>query len=91
MYIARVRASGRIVAFKEIKHDDSGIVQVAVREVTLLRGLNHPNIIELLDVLYASSKVTLVFEYVPHDLYRVISNLPPGRVLDPFIVKSFMR
>jgi serine/threonine protein kinase len=46
--------------------------------VAILRGLNHPNIIKLLDVLYASSKVTLVFEYIPFDLNKVIEDLPPG-------------
>jgi negative regulator of PHO system len=67
------------VAFKEIKYDrHTGITQEALREVTILRGLNHPNIIKLLDVLYASSKVTLVFEYIPHDLGKVIGDLPRG-------------
>ena len=46
--------------------------------LAILRGLKHPNIIELLDVLYASSKVTLVFEYIPRDLNKVIEDLPPG-------------
>ena len=65
--------------FKEIKNDShTGITQEAVREVAILRGLKHPNIIELLDVLYASSKVTLVFEYIPRDLNKVIEDLPPG-------------
>jgi serine/threonine protein kinase len=42
-------------------------------------------------VLYASAKVTLVFEYVPHDLNKVISSLPKGEVIHPVVVKSFMR
>ena len=69
VYLALVKSTGVTVAFKEIKYDrETGITQEALREVTILRGLNHPNIIKLLDVLYASSKVTLVFEYIPYDL-----------------------
>jgi cyclin-dependent kinase len=65
--------------FKEIKNDShTGITQETVREVAILKGFKHPNIIELLDVLYASSKVTLVFEYIPRDLNKVIEDLPPG-------------
>lgn len=77
VYLAKEKSTGRIVAFKEIKYErDTAISQEALREVAILRGLRHPNIIELLEVLYASSKVTLVFEYVPHDLNKVISDLP---------------
>lgn len=92
VYLAKEKSTGRIVAFKEIKYDrDTAISQEALREVAILRGLRHPNIIELLDVLYASSKVTLVFEYVPHDLNKVISDLPEGDVIHPVVVKSFLR
>jgi cyclin-dependent kinase len=81
-----------LVVFKEITHDEvTGIKQEALREVILLKGLNHPNIIRLLDVLYGLSKVTLVLEYMPYDLSKVISQLPPGKGIRPDIVKSFMR
>ena len=53
----------------------SGIKQEALREVAMLRVLDHPNIIKLLDVIYAKTKVTLVLEYVPRDLLKVISDL----------------
>jgi serine/threonine protein kinase len=85
------KSTGMIFAFKEINYDQSGITQVAVREVLMLRGLNHPNIIKLHDVIYANPKVTLVLEYIPHDLSKVIGDLPPGEVIHPAIVKSFMR
>ena len=77
-----------LVVFKEITYDEvTGIKQEALREVILLKGLNHPNIIRLLDVLYGVSKVTLVLEYMPYDLSKVISQLPPGKGIRPDIVK----
>ena len=70
----------------------SGIKQEALREVAMLRVLDHPNIIKLLDVIYAKTKVTLVLEYVPRDLLKVISDLAAeGSSIPPADIKSYMR
>ena len=67
--MARVNSTGVLVVLKEMTYDeDTGIKQEALREVILLKGFNHPNIIRLLDTLYGQSKVTLVLEYIPNDL-----------------------
>eukprot|EP00767_Chilomastix_cuspidata_P002612 gnl/Chilomastix_cuspidata/2735.p2 GENE.gnl/Chilomastix_cuspidata/2735~~gnl/Chilomastix_cuspidata/2735.p2 ORF type:complete len:137 (-),score=17.67 gnl/Chilomastix_cuspidata/2735:12-422(-) len=45
---ARDKRSGRIVALKEIRIDspDEGVPSTAVREISLLMELKHPNVVE---------------------------------------------
>lgn len=44
-----------------LPNDNEGIPSTALREISLLKGLNHPNIIPLLDVMIKPKKITLVF------------------------------
>jgi serine/threonine protein kinase len=47
VYKARDRVTGEIVALKKIRleADDEGIPSTAIREISLLRELNHPNVV----------------------------------------------
>ena len=51
---ARDRRSGEIVALKTIRIDDSekrdGTPITAIREISLLRSLRHPNIVNVIEV-----------------------------------------
>lgn len=49
-----------------------GIPCTAVREISLLKELCHPNIVQLLDVLQSEKKLTLVFEYLDSDLKKFL-------------------
>ena len=49
-----------------------GIPSTAVREISLLRELNHQNIVRLLDVIHAQKKLFLVFEYMDMDLKKFV-------------------
>lgn len=49
-----------------------GIPSTALREISLLKELNHPNIINLIDVIYASNRLYLAFEYLDIDLRQFI-------------------
>lgn len=40
----------------------------AIREISLLKDLVHPNIVGLKDVVYSDSKLYLVFQYLDYDL-----------------------
>lgn len=56
--------SASMVALKEIRmHTDEGAPCTALREISLLRGLRHANIITLHDVIFVDQSLTLVFEY----------------------------
>lgn len=67
-----------IVALKKIKlsDEDEGIPSTTLREISLLRELNHPNIIQLTDLLYQykERKLYLVFENMESDLYQYSKN-----------------
>lgn len=44
----------------------------ALREISVLRGLRHPAVVRLLDVLLADTKLFLVFEFLHMDLKRLM-------------------
>ncbi len=53
----------RLSQFKETQ----GFPITALREITLLRRLSHPNVIRLIEVLPTGRSTNLVFEYLEHD------------------------
>ena len=79
-----------IVAIKEIKlHEEEGIPPGALREIYLLRELNHINIERLRETKSSQDKISLIFEYIETDLKKILKSnnyegLPTKRV------KSFM-
>ncbi|KEG08160.1 putative protein kinase, putative,cdc2-related kinase [Trypanosoma grayi] len=68
------KQTGQIVAMKRIslKLKDEGVPATAVREVSLLRELNHPYVVRLLDVSLQESKLLLIFEYMEKDLQGLL-------------------
>ncbi|XP_046683753.1 cyclin-dependent kinase 2-like [Homalodisca vitripennis] len=82
--------NGTEVALKKIRidTDGEGIPSTAIREISLLKDLNHVNIVKLQDVIVRETKIFLVFEYLFMDLKKYMD-----RVLfdfDPKLVKSYM-
>eukprot|EP01064_Diplonema_japonicum_P030207 TRINITY_DN5070_c0_g1_i1.p1 TRINITY_DN5070_c0_g1~~TRINITY_DN5070_c0_g1_i1.p1 ORF type:complete len:298 (+),score=62.58 TRINITY_DN5070_c0_g1_i1:39-932(+) len=74
VYKAKDKDSGELVALKKIRFDgeDEGVPCTAIREISLLKELKHPNIVKLLDVIYTLHKLTLVFEHLEQDLKKYI-------------------
>jgi serine/threonine protein kinase len=67
------RSSGDTIAIKRIPFADStpegGVPCSVIREISLLRELDHPNVVRLLDVIQSQpGGLYLVFEFVQHDL-----------------------
>lgn len=48
------KQTGSVVAIKKIRldHADEGIPSTAIREISLLQELDHPNIIKLMDIMH---------------------------------------
>ncbi|KAJ1971593.1 cyclin-dependent kinase 5 [Dimargaris xerosporica] len=90
VYKAQNRETGDVVALKRIRLDneEEGVPCTAIREISLLKELKHPNIVKLHDVLHTEKKLTLVFEHLDSDLKKFIDN--NNGDLDPVIVKRFM-
>jgi len=69
VYLGESLLTGKPVALKEIRLEhEEGAPCTAIREVSLLRNLKHANVVTLHDIIYTDRILTLVFEYVEHDL-----------------------
>lgn len=70
VYKAKHMPSGRIVALKQMKPDpnDEGISATSLREIALLKAMNHPSIVKLIEVIYDHNSLYLVFEHMEQDL-----------------------
>ena len=90
VYKAKDRVTNQIIALKRIRleAEDEGIPSTAIREISLLRELRHPNIVRLYDVVHTERKLTLVFEYLDQDLKKYLDVCEGG--LDSTIVKSLL-
>ena len=72
VYKAKDKDTGELVALKRIRinEEEEGVPCAAIREISLLKELRHPNIVRLLDVVLTLHKLTLVFEYLDQDLKK---------------------
>ena len=82
------KANNEIIAIKKMKIDqeNEGISSTTLREITILRELTHPNIVELKDVVCQNHKLYLLFEYLDYDLKKYIEDYP----LDEDTIKAFL-
>jgi cyclin-dependent kinase 1 len=58
-----------------------------LREISILRDLSHPNIVQLRDCVQEAGKLYLVFEFCDFDLKKYMDSCPG--LVSPDIVKSF--
>ncbi|CAK8683000.1 cyclin-dependent kinase 2-like [Clavelina lepadiformis] len=72
VYKALDKVTGRMVALKKIRLDTEteGVPSTAIREISLLKELDHPNVVRLMDVIHSEKKLYLVFEYLSQDLKK---------------------
>lgn len=68
--------------------ESEGVPSTAIREIALLRELNHPNVVRLLDVIHSDKNLYLVFEYLNQDLKKLLDDSNGG--LEPSLVKSYL-
>src|SRR5437667_4339254 len=75
------RDNHRLVALKIMILDpEEGAPSTAIREIGLLRELNHPNIITLFNVHFPQNKLILVTELCETDLAKYIRNHKMGKI-----------
>ena len=81
------------VAIKKIRleNEDEGMPSTAMREIAILRELDHPNIVRLIDVNYNPSgkQLSLIFEYVEYDMKKFMKTLTSYLPSD--IIRKFIR
>jgi cyclin-dependent kinase len=83
VYKARDRTTGQIVALKKIRleSEEEGVPSTAIREISLLKELDHPNVVRLMDIVHADAKLYLVFEFLDLDLKRYMDSVNKGEGL----------
>jgi len=77
VYKAQDKESGRYIALKKIRleHEDEGVPSTAIREISILKEMQHQNIVGLLDVVNMPNKLYLVFEFLDQDLKRYMDSV----------------
>ncbi|KAG9394509.1 cyclin-dependent kinase like [Carpediemonas membranifera] len=77
---ARDLDSGKVVALKKIRleHGDEGVPGTAIREVSLLKELQHSTIVQLIDAVTQDARLWLVMEFCDSDLKRFTDDTPNG-------------
>lgn len=79
------------MALKEIHLDaEEGTPSTAIREISLMKELRHPNILRLYDVIHTETKLMLVFEFMDQDLKKYMDQHGERGALDPYTVRNFM-
>lgn len=91
VYKARDKQTQNLVALKKIRleSEDEGTPSTAVREISILKQLQHPNIVQLLDVIHTETSLTLVFEYLDQDLKNYLDACGE-KGIDDYTIKSFL-
>ncbi|KAB7495757.1 Cyclin-dependent kinase-like 1 [Armadillidium nasatum] len=82
VFKCRNKKTGEIVAIKRYHQvDDFEIIQkTALREIKILKMLNHPHIIKIVEVFRRSRKIHIVFEYCEFTLLTELNDYPRGFV-----------
>lgn len=92
VYKARNKKTNKTVALKKIRleSEEEGVPSTAIREVSLLKELEHPNIVCLHDVLMQENKLYLVFEFLTMDLKKYFDKIPSGKFMEKPLVQSYL-
>mmetsp|Transcript_17223 Transcript_17223/g.48052 ORF Transcript_17223/g.48052 Transcript_17223/m.48052 type:complete len:482 (-) Transcript_17223:384-1829(-) len=91
VYKAKHRQTGRIIALKKIllEQEDEGVPSTAIREISLLKELSHPNVVRLEDVVHTEDRIYLVFEFLDLDLKKYMDTHPRLQQ-DPQLIKYYL-
>uniref|UniRef100_A0A8C7RRU8 non-specific serine/threonine protein kinase n=1 Tax=Oncorhynchus mykiss TaxID=8022 RepID=A0A8C7RRU8_ONCMY len=87
VYKGRKKFSGQVVALKFIPKVGRSEKELRnlKREIDIMRGLEHPNIVLLLDSFETEREVVVVTEYAEGELFQILEddgNLPESQVRD---------
>lgn len=95
VYKVKLRPSGAVCALKKIKfpETEASIPATALREVAVLRLIEHPNIVRLLDVKLAAPrrKLYLFFEFIESDLSGFLKIQKPSFALMVSLTHQMLR
>ena len=90
IYLATERGSGSNVILKHINTNRSNVRELAMREIKLLQGLRHKNVVDIFESAVSHGHVDIVLEYCRGgDLWNYVKSragrpLPESQVLTCF-------
>jgi serine/threonine protein kinase len=61
---------------------------INLKEVKALMGLNHPNIVKLLELIFTDGQLYMVFEYVGQNLYEHC--IKPGKDINEIKIRNII-
>jgi len=90
VYKAKDRRDGKLIALKKIRLEltDEGVPSTAIREISILKELNHETIVRLHDVLHYQRKLYLVFEFLDQDLKKYMDSV---HTMNPTLVQLYTK
>ncbi len=90
VYKCKDKETGKYVALKKVRleNEDEGIPSTSIREISILKQMHHPNIVNLIDLIHGEKRLFLVFEYLNYDLKKFLDL--NGAPLKPELVKSYL-
>jgi len=101
VYKPKDKITEELVALKKIRleTETEGVPSTAIREISLLKELEHPGVVQLLDVVHHDQKLFMVFEYLDKDLKKLMDDHGAatkrdggtGSGLPEPLVRSYMR
>lgn len=89
VYKAYDKVTKEVVALKVLKFENiekDGIPSNLLREISILKSLNHINLISLKDVRTSTFPIYLAFEYIDFDLAKLLEK---NTVIPPNLIRSY--
>ncbi|EAS01207.2 cyclin-dependent kinase-like protein (macronuclear) [Tetrahymena thermophila SB210] len=94
VFRARDQETHEIVALKKTitKLENDGIPSSALREISLLKEINHENVVVLKDIIIQNNLLYLVFEFCESDLKKFLDSKTKvaGQFLDALTIKKIV-
>ena len=74
-----------------LEFEDEGVTNTGLREISLLKELEHPNVVKLLDVEHSQvpSRLYLVFEWLDQDLKKYMDSCGSNG-MNAKLIKSYL-
>lgn len=90
LYKARCSKTSKEVFLKKISLEGQteGVPSKAIREISMLKKLNHKNIVQLYDVILTSNNLYMILEYMESNLRKIM--IFKKSLLTAKLIKSYM-
>ncbi|KAH8919879.1 CMGC/CDK/CDC2 protein kinase [Atractiella rhizophila] len=77
VYKGRDLEDGSLIALKKVKldNDDEGVPSTAIREISILKEMDHPYVVGLRALIHDGPQLYLIFDFLESDLKRYIRKL----------------